>query len=613
MRRGSLAVSVALLLAAVAAPASAGCQLVQYAQLPVTMAGTAPLIAGAINGVGALFIADSGASFSALSDESARRFKLRLDSMPVRMEVRGLGGAADARRAVARDFTLAGWSGGRLHDVDFVVVGNSFAGAAAGLIGQNVLGQADAEYDLANGVIKLFHSSGCADRSLAYWQQSGAIGVIETENTSTLSPYLLGTARLNGIKIRVMFDSGAARSMLSRRAAARAGVNTDGADVIAGGVWSSVGVQPIETWLARFDSLDLGGEQIRNARLRIGDIELFRGADMLLGADFFLSHRIYVAGSQHRIYFTYNGGRVFDLSVIDAARPPGAAGSNAPATAPAASSAAAGEPAVAEAQSAEQRDEPRDAAGLRRRGAAFAARQDFRSAIADFDRAVSLDRADPQNYYQRAVARWLGHQPGPALEDFDQALKLEPDYVSALMGRGTLRLTGNDQAGARADFDRAGALAPNDASLDLRIAETYVSTGHFDDAITRLDRWIVAYPGDDRLPAVLDRRCRARTLLNRAVDLALADCNAALKKGLRSSQVYEDRALAWMRLAAFDKAMADYKTALTLQPRSARSLYGRGIAELRRGLQAQGDNDIQAANALDPSIADEFQRIGLGP
>jgi hypothetical protein len=33
--------------------------------------------------------------------------------------------------------------------------------------------------------------------------------------------------------------------------------------------------------------------------------------DMLIGADFFLSHRIYVARSQGKIYFTYKGGPIF--------------------------------------------------------------------------------------------------------------------------------------------------------------------------------------------------------------------------------------------------------------------------------------------------------------
>ncbi len=50
---------------------------------------------------------------------------------------------------------------------------------------------------------------------------------------------------------------------------------------------------------------------------------------MILGADFFLSHHILVASSQRKLYFTYNGGPVFDLrpqavaAPTNSAQPPG--------------------------------------------------------------------------------------------------------------------------------------------------------------------------------------------------------------------------------------------------------------------------------------------------
>jgi hypothetical protein len=50
---------------------------------------------------------------------------------------------------------------------------------------------------------------------------------------------------------------------------------------------------------------------VKNARLNIGDTEL-ESADMLIGADFLLSHRANVANSEHKLYFTDNGGPVFD-------------------------------------------------------------------------------------------------------------------------------------------------------------------------------------------------------------------------------------------------------------------------------------------------------------
>ena len=66
------------------------------------------------------------------------------------------------------------------------------------------------------------------------------------------------------------------------------------------------------THLASFASFKVGDEEIRNPRLRGGDTR--EGADMLLGADFFVSHRIYVSSTQRKMYFTYNGGRVFSAS-----------------------------------------------------------------------------------------------------------------------------------------------------------------------------------------------------------------------------------------------------------------------------------------------------------
>jgi tetratricopeptide (TPR) repeat protein len=596
--RGFFGFTIALALATVPSHAVADCKLEAYAELPVTMSGTTPLIAGAINGVGGLFIADSGAFFSMLTRESAARLKLRLEALPARFMVWGIGGAVDARLATVKDFTLAGLGSRVFHNVQFVVVGNSFATEAAGLIGQNVIGHADTEYDLANGFIRLFHTMDCGDRPLAYWSGTAGFAVVSIAYTTELSSHLIGTAKLNGTKIRVLFDTGAARSMLNLKAAARAGIRRDGAEVVAGGLWSGVGRQSVETWLARFDRLDLGGEEVKNARLRIGDIELPSGADMVLGADFFLSHRIFVAASRHKIYFTYNGGHVFDLSVSNSTKEADASATDEPAVAP---------------TSAEPQQPPTEAAGFRRRGAASAGRGDFLSAIADLNQAINLDPADPANYYQRAIARWQDHQLVLAMGDFDQALKLRPDDIPALMGRGMLRLVNNDESGAAVDFDAITSLAPNDASLGLRMAQSYGNTGHFDDAINRFDRWIAAYPKDERIATALDGRCWARAVINKGLDLALADCNAALRSGPRSSQVLGSRAMVWLRLGELDKSIVDYKASLSLQSKSARSLYGLGVAELKKGMKEQGDKDIQAAVALNRSVADEFKRMGLGP
>jgi len=117
-------------------------------------------------------------------------------------------------------------------------------------------------------------------------------------------------AYVNGVKIHVIFDTGASTSYLTLVAAKRAGVTPESPGVVDGGTGAGSGRAAALVDRA-FASFKVGDEEVRNTRLRIGEGNLL-GDDMLVGADFFLSHRIYVSNSQHKLYFTYNGGPVFN-------------------------------------------------------------------------------------------------------------------------------------------------------------------------------------------------------------------------------------------------------------------------------------------------------------
>jgi tetratricopeptide (TPR) repeat protein len=582
-------------LAASATQAKSECKLVRYAEMPVTMVGMRPTISGTINGAEAHFLVDSGAFFNMMWQESALKYQLKVGTAPLAY-VQGIGGSTSVGLTTIKNFTLAGFGTAVTHNVQFLVGGNSSASSQiAGIIGQNLLSFADAEYDLANGVIRLFRSQDCKDQSLAYWAGTALVAEMAIEETTPTAPHLIGPATINDKRIRVVFDTGASRSILSVGAAGRAGLKPEQTGVMAAGLSQGIGRQAKETWIGRFDLLDLGGEQVKNARLVISnfDNELPRDADMLLGADFFLSHRVYVAAKQRKIYFTYNGGRVFDLGLPDK---------------PKATDAAASDP----SSNAEATNVPGDAAGFKRRAAASAGRKEFANAIADFDRAIKLDATDADSFYQRGLAKLQNRQPVLAMSDFDEALKFKPDHIFALVERGSLRLFSKDEAGARTDFDTALTLTPNDPSLSFRVAQTYVNARHFDEAISRLDKWIAANPKDDRLPSALNGRCWSRAMLGIELDLALADCNAAVKSS-RNSYILDGRAFVYLRLGNFDKSITDYKASLSLQPKSAWSLYGLGIAEIKKGLASDGQKDMKAALSIAPRIDEEFKRLGLMP
>ena len=641
---------------------AAGCKLVKRAELPVTMSGLAPLVHAEINGTDALFIADSGAFFSMLTPAAAAQFKLHLSPAPFGFGLTGVGGEAHVSVTTVATFTIFGVT---IPKVEFIVGGNDLGGGAAGLLGQNVFRLADdVEYDLANGIIRLFSPDGCRHTVLAYWAVGRVYSVMDIARSTPLSPHTAGIAFLNGARIRVIFDTGSPTSMLTLEAAKRAGVTPETPGVVAAGPSAGVGRQLVPSWIAPFPSFKIGDEEVRNTRLRIGASGV-RDVDMLIGADFFLSHRIYVANSQEKLYFTYNGGPVFNLTATPATAnanaapnaaapngtspngaspapgaaspPPNSAAANAAAPNAAAPNAAAPNAAApnaaAQAAAAPQSpspgaapgsavaaapassaDQPTDAAAFSRRGTAFAARHEYRSAIADLTRACELAPGEASYFYQRALAYWGDEQPDAALADLDQALKLKPDDVNALVARASLHAHRREKAAAIADLDAASRLAPKEAALHIQLGDLYLSLDQLAPAVAEYTTWIDSHGRDDvRMPHALNARCLTRALSGQQLDEALGDCNAALRLRPQAAAYFGSRGLVELRRAEYDKAIADYDRALAAQHGDAWAYYGRGVAKLRKGLSAGGQADIAAAAALAPTIANEAGKHGIAP
>ncbi|MES1189532.1 MAG: tetratricopeptide repeat protein [Steroidobacter sp.] len=581
------------------AQAETRCELHRYGELPVTMIGMRPIVQGTINGQRARFLADSGAFFSVLSTGSAARFNLKLDFAPINFWVNGVTDSERPRLTKAGQFTLDGFMGGHVFkDINFIVLNDVVGDGLDGIIGENALGGADTEYDLGNGMIRLFQSEGCRKHSLAYWQNGGDVAEMDIEEKTSTQPHIVGTAVINGKKIRVVFDTGAVYSILTLSAAKRAGIRPEDESVKSAGIAGGIGGKLIDTWIAHFDTLDIGGELIKNARLRMGDIHLPMNADMLLGADFFLSHRIYVSAKENRIFFTYNGGPVFDLKATTSVNETRMTDVNTGNSASSANSSLSSEA---------------SATDMRLRGAALAGRHEYQQAIADLNMAVKLDGKDPESFYQRGLAYSQNHQFDLALADFDQTLKLKPDDVAAFVARGTVQLEQKNTTEARADFDSALKLAPHDDVLTLQIAAIYGAHKYYEEEIQRLNAWMADDPKKHRSQWVLNERCHARLMTGKELPLALEDCNLAKKLGSAYSTIYSNRGLVYLRLGDVDKSMKDLHKALKMQPKDAHALYGLAIAEQQKGLIADSERDTKAAVAIDPDVEKFFDESGMSP
>jgi tetratricopeptide (TPR) repeat protein/predicted aspartyl protease len=592
---------------AVNAAHAGACDIVRMPDIPVTMSGLRPMVHTRINGQDALLVVDSGAFFSMLTPAAVQQFQLPYRPFPG-LNIQGVGGHEAGRVALVRQFSLIG--GTTWDDVEFVVAGSGFGRGAVGLLGQNVLRVADVEYDLANGLIRLVKPKGdCKRTALAYWAATAnkPYSVLDIESASAGQPHTRSIAYLNGVKIHVIFDTGAEQSVLTLDAAKQAGITPASPAVTDGGHAHGLGHGTAQTWITRFSSFKIGDEEIQHAQLRFGEVKLL-DADMLIGTDFFLSHRVYVANSQNRLYFTYNGGPVFDLS---AAREP----------APAASAAAdidagSGTTAPPPASDAAMRlDEPTDAAGFARRGAASDARHDYDSAIADLTRAIELAPAESGYFHQRGLAHWHKGQGDAALADFDQAIKLKPDNADALIDRASLRVSRHAPAAeVSADLAAASRALPQQAEVHLRIGDLYDSVDEPAAAVIEYSKWIDSHPRDNMLmPRALNSRCWSRALSGQELEQALGDCNAALRMKPNTARFLDSRGLVYLRQNNYDKAIADYDAALRLQPQIAWSLYGRGLAKLHKGMSPEGQADLAAASGIDPKIAERAARYGISP
>ena len=573
------------------------CNIQLLPSIPVTMKGLRPMITTRINGRKARFIIDTGAFWSMLSPAAEAEYDLPERLHTTGLAVEGVTNGIRADVAIAGSFTFLDRD---YHGVEFLVGGNDFGSGAAGLLGGSLLRVADADYDFADGKLRFFKARHCSADPLAYWAVKQPIGVVNLEPSDSRNPALIGHAWVNGKRITVQFDTGTPQSMLTLAAARRAGITPESPGVKPAGTFAGIGLGTSNAWIAPVSVFEIGGERIENTSLMIGDIHM-RNVDMLLGSDFFLSHRVAVAYRRNKLYFTYNGGPIFNSGQPYWIRKAGGAlvkGGASPAAAPATAG----------------------ASELEREGIAYASERQYAAALSDLGRACRLEPKNAHFRFERGKVYLAQDQTARALADLDAAIALQPNLYRAHLARARLLLDwkgapADAASKARSDADAVDRLAPKESELRFSLAEVYSHMGRYRSAVREIDDWIQYHEQDVALPDAWSMRCGIRAEADLNLHRALHDCDRALGRLPETSdpRALDSRGLAYLRLGQLDRSVDDYDAALKMDPRIPTSLYGRGLAELRRGLTAAGEADITAAKKLQPEVVNRFAAMGLPP
>jgi predicted aspartyl protease len=332
-RRNRLLLTIFVVLASSASISvvHASCRLEEITEFHVDLVGNSPVIDGQVNGQPIRILLETGSDVSYLTRTAAAQLNL-----PLRSEhARGMFGANGVDSLVTTN--IKEFKVGTLVLKNYTAnVGAKVISDAKGVtsfqLGVDFLSQFTTEWDLAHGVVRFFRPKECKLEQLAYWASS--YYQISLEAVSNVHPSLDFDIKINGKAIKAQLLSGSAISFIRQAGAREVGVDPGGSNAPSAADITGLAPNPIKTWIGRFETFEVGGERIQNARLLIGELtapntweysgdpipQRVRSPSVYLGADFLQAHRILVAPDKRVAFFTYNGGAVFQAGHTDQGR-----------------------------------------------------------------------------------------------------------------------------------------------------------------------------------------------------------------------------------------------------------------------------------------------------
>jgi tetratricopeptide (TPR) repeat protein len=258
---------------------------------------------------------------------------------------------------------------------------------------------------------------------------------------------------------------------------------------------------------------------------------------------------------------------------------------------------------------------PKHAAALNNRGLLSLAGQDYKTAVADFSLAIDADRSLSDAWNNRGFAHMKLNELDKAMADIKQALHLKEDYVTAWNNCGLVAMQQEKFADAEKSFARAMELDPMDARWVNHHRTALIKQNRFAEAQQDASKieWINQL---SRLTQVAGRNARdPRAWIVRGQHLmdgqqfnaAIQDFNRALSVSPGNAQALFDRAVAWVKMGDFQKAMLDCDESIVANP-SLEAYSLRGDLWLRLENLDLAIADFESAKRFDEQVAVAYEQ-----
>ena len=272
-------------------PARADCPLDRAASLPLQLSDGHPIVEVSFDGKTVPMVVDTGATSSSVTPETVTALGLQRD--PRRQtRVTSVGGQEVSRNALLPKLKIA--------DLDFAersvavvplsTVGANSGQAAGGLIGADLIGDYDIEFDFPKRSLTFYRPSHCSPLQPPWSGQYQTVSVEITLRRQVLLP-----VALNDQSVTAEFDTGSRGETVARAAAERIGVSGDQLDNDPSTSGTSAGQHRYAIRRHRFETFRIGSETFRNIPIDVVTfgqprIDMLVGIDYMSGRRFFLSY-----------------------------------------------------------------------------------------------------------------------------------------------------------------------------------------------------------------------------------------------------------------------------------------------------------------------------------
>jgi tetratricopeptide (TPR) repeat protein len=239
-------------------------------------------------------------------------------------------------------------------------------------------------------------------------------------------------------------------------------------------------------------------------------------------------------------------------------------------------------------------------------------KQDYRGALAEYNRAIQLNPNFASAYNYRGILKEnkFGDIQG-GLAEYNRAIQLDPNFALAHYNRGSLKekKLGNIQS-ALADYNRA-------IQIDPKFALAYNNRGFLKekklgDIRSALADYNRAIQIDPNFANPYNNRGLLKLDNFGDIQGALADYNRAIQINPNFANPYNNRGLLKSdKLGNIQGALADYNRAIQIDPNYAIAYYNLGsLKENKLGDMQGALADYNRSIQLDPNYADTYTNRG---